>query len=270
LKPTWAAGAARTLAAQAVHENYSTIIAAGGDGTVNEIVNGIGDVPGGFKRSQLALLPLGTANVLAAEHRIPTAIPAAWNVIQAGHEIQVDLPRVTFHSGERVEHRYFTQVAGAGPDARAVELVDWEVKKKIGPLAYVLAGIKALREPGYSISVDGGAKITRGGLVLVGNGHYYAGRFRCFFQADTQDGRLDVCVVTRVTWLSLVRFALAARAGRLKPGPGLDYLQTAHLELSSDPPAPLELDGDHAGWLPASFSLSQSKLRLIVPPPRAR
>src|SRR5437773_8109408 len=92
LKPTFAAGAGRTLAAEAVREGFEVIVAGGGDGTVNEVLNGIGDYPGGFARARLGVLPLGTVNVFAREIGMPLSLRRAWEVIRRGRESAIDLP----------------------------------------------------------------------------------------------------------------------------------------------------------------------------------
>jgi len=147
LKLTAAAGDARRLAAQAVGEGFETIVAAGGDGTVNEVINGVGDAPDGFARARVGVLPLGTVNVFARELALPTKLEAAWAAIRQGREMQIDLGVVEYCAKGTTERRYFAQLAGAGLDARAIELVQWQLKKKIGPLAYIVAGLKALAGP---------------------------------------------------------------------------------------------------------------------------
>src|SRR5580658_8599780 len=102
-KPTPKAGAARGLAVEAVNDGFDTIVAAGGDGTVNEVLNGIVDAPDGLKRARLAVLPLGTVNVFARELKIPARLGAAWNIIRQGREMLIDLPHAEFQqNGQRV------------------------------------------------------------------------------------------------------------------------------------------------------------------------
>jgi diacylglycerol kinase (ATP) len=132
LKLTAAAGDARRLAAEAVGEGFEVIVAAGGDGTVNEVLNGLGDVPEAFARARLGVLPLGTVNVFARELALSTRLDAAWAVIRQGRETLIDLPAVKYGVKGAPERLYFAQLAGAGLDARAVELVQWQLKKKIG------------------------------------------------------------------------------------------------------------------------------------------
>src|SRR5262245_49372360 len=94
LRPTYAAGAARSLAADAVREGHDLIVAAGGDGTVNEVLNGLCDVPDGCARARLGVLPLGTINVFAKECGIPSKLSAAWQSLLTGRERLIDLPWV--------------------------------------------------------------------------------------------------------------------------------------------------------------------------------
>src|SRR5688572_12223102 len=110
LKPSLSAGHARALAAEAVREGFKLIVAAGGDGTVNEVLNGIGDAPDAFAGVRLGVLPLGTVNVLALELGIPTNLTAACKLLQSGRERVVDLPQIHFQ-GNPVP-RLFTQMAG--------------------------------------------------------------------------------------------------------------------------------------------------------------
>lgn len=263
LKATTCAGDARRLAAQAVGEGFELVIAAGGDGTVNETLNGIGDVPGGFDHTRLGVLPLGTVNVFARELKIPPRVDAAWAILQRGRETRIDLPRAEFAAGQGC---YFAQLAGAGLDARAIELVNWPLKKKIGPFAYVIAGLKALREvkPMITVRAADGQTAT-GEMVLLGNGRLYGGSFPLLPRADLRDGLLDVCVLPRATWLALIRCAPGfLLRGRL-PASQVRHLQSATFELSSPNLAGFELDGEWVGNLPVKFSVERERLRVIVP-----
>src|SRR5207245_3940971 len=140
----------------------------------------------GFERARLGVLPLGTVNVFARELALPARVEAAWEVIRQRFETRIDLPRVTANSTQ--QRHYFAQLAGAGLDARAIELVKWQVKKVIGPLAYVMAGFHALLGPPSKIGVTGASLSSAGGLVMIGNGRLYGGEFRLFPKADLRDG----------------------------------------------------------------------------------
>jgi YegS/Rv2252/BmrU family lipid kinase len=265
LKATTAAGDARRLATEAVNDGFDLIVAAGGDGTVNETLNGIGDAPAGFTKARLGVLPLGTVNVFARELKIPLRLDHAWEILLRGRERRIDLPSAEFFVNGLRRKAYFAQLAGAGFDARAIELVDWPLKKKIGPLAYVVAGLKALREAKPKITVRAGGKSVAGELVLIGNGRLYGGTFPLLPRADLSDGVLDVCIFPQVNWWRLLRSAPGLLLRGTLNGRGVEHLQAATFELTSDAPAAFELDGEWAGHLPVTFSVEREKLRVAVP-----
>ena len=265
LKATAAPGDARRLAAEAVADGFELIVAAGGDGTVNEVLNGIGDLPDGFARARLGVLPLGTVNVFAREIGLPLRIERAWETLQPGREMRIDLPCVEFLANGGRRRQYFVQLAGAGLDARAVELVTWPLKKKLGPLAYIIAGVKALRSrlPKITARVDG--QNVAGELILVGNGRFYGGPLEIFPGADLHDGLLEVCVLPRANWLTLFRCIPGLVARQRLPAKAVTRFQAAGFELTSDHPASFELDGEWAGHLPVTFSVARERLRVVVP-----
>jgi len=265
LKLTAAAGDARRLAVEALSEGFEIIVAAGGDGTLNEVLNGLGDVPEGFARARLGLLPLGTVNVFARELAIPTRLEAAWEAVRAGKETRIDLPCVDYDLNGSRQRRYFAQLAGAGLDARAIELVHWPLKKRIGPLAYIVAGLKALLGAQSKITAAGGGHSVTGELVLIGNGRLYGGQYKVFPNADLRDGQLEVCVFPRVTWLTLARCAPGLLLSGTLPASAVELFQAESLALTSASPTPLEADGELIGQLPATFALERSRLRVIVP-----
>ena len=265
LKLTASAGDARRLAANAIQEGFEIVVAAGGDGTLNEVLNGFGDVPDGFDRARLGVLPLGTLNVFARELAIPTNLDAAWTAIRQGRDTLIDLPAAEYQHNGTPQRRYFAQMAGAGLDARAIELVQWELKKKIGPLAYVLSGLQALVGAQSSITVTGGGHSATGELVLIGNGRHYGGRFRLFPQADQRDGLLEVRVFPRVNWLILARCGPSLLVGDTLPVSVTRSFRAESLTLSSPSRTPMETDGELVGLLPAKLSIQPSRLRVIVP-----
>jgi diacylglycerol kinase (ATP) len=268
LKATAAPGDARRLAADAVADGFDLIVAAGGDGTVNEVLNGIGDGPNGFEKARLGVLPLGTVNVFARELKIPLRIERAWEILQRGRETKIDLPQVEFSANGVRKKQFFIQLAGAGLDARAIELVSWSHKKKIGPLAYVIAGLKALRETKPKITARGDARPTEkssGELVLIGSGKFYGGSFEVFPQADLHDGILDVCIFPRTDFGTLLRCVPNFLIRQKLPEKMVKRFRTASFELSAGAQVSFELDGEWVGYLPATFSMAREKLRVIVP-----
>jgi YegS/Rv2252/BmrU family lipid kinase len=265
LKATAAPGDARRLAAEAVNDGFDLIVAAGGDGTVNETLNGISAAPDGFARARLGVLPLGTVNVFAREMKIPLRVERAWEILQRGREMKIDLPRVEFTMNGVRQKQHFAQLAGAGLDARAIELLNWQHKKKIGPLAYVIAGLKALREKKPKITVRADGQSFTGELILIGNGRFYGGSFEIFPSADLRDGLLHFCVFSQANWLTLIRCVPGFLARRKLPERIVQRFRAASFELNSETAAAFELDGEWIGNLPATFSIERERLRVIVP-----
>ena len=265
LKPTTAPGGGRALAAEAVREGFEGIVAAGGDGTLNEVLNGIGDEPDGFARARLGVLPLGTINVFAREIGMPLDLHRAWAVIRRGRESAIDLPQVEFGATGKSQRRWFAQLAGAGLDAHAVELVDWNLKKKIGFFAYVVGALRALRATQSKISTEHNSQTMTGEQVLIGNGRLYGGPFAVFPEANLSDGLLDVCVFPRVTWATVLSCGWGLVAGRLHESGGARHFQAESFSLTAPTRTALELDGEMVGELPARFSVHRQLLRAIVP-----
>ena len=269
LFPNWVwrrtgqAGQARQLAAQAVLDGFQTIIAGGGDGTANEVVNGIGDVPGAFASTFFGVLPLGTINVFAQELGLPRRPAAALKVLRQGKTMKIDLGRADYKVAGNPCHRLFLQLAGAGLDSRAIELVDWEVKKKVGPLAYIAAGCKALRETQPVIVARGETPVT-GEMVLIGNGRFYGGRFAVFPAASLQDGLLDVYVLPKVTWLRLIAAASGLIIVNFHDFSAARF-SARSITLTSATRVALQLDGENVCDLPATLSVQPKTLQVIVP-----
>jgi len=265
LKLTASVGDARRLAAEAVAEGYESVVAAGGDGTVNEVLNGIGDAPEGYSKTRLGVLPLGTVNVFARELTLPAKLDLAWAIIRRARESVIDLPSVEYQLKGVRQCRYFAQLAGAGLDARAIELVKWQVKKAIGPLAYVAAGLHALLGAPSRIEVCADGQNMAAELVLIGNGRLYGGQFKLFPKADLRDGLLEVCVLPKVNWATLCRCSPGLLLSGTLPASASKVFQASSLTLKSDASTPVQIDGELVGYLPAAFNIKRSALRVIVP-----
>ena len=265
LMPTQCAGDARRLAAEAIASGYTTITAAGGDGTVNEVVDGLMTYPERLPGLRFGILPLGTINVLALELAIPFDWSKAWQLILGKGTRSIDVPRATYTNETGETHRHFIQLAGAGWDAHAIQLVRWNLKKTLGPLAYFIAGATALGRDNPAITAHSAEATATGQLVLIGNGRYYAGAYPFFHRAKYDDGLLDVLVFDRFDWKNLPRYGLKFLTGQLfRPG-SCHYFQTPFLHLTSTLPAALQLEGDHVGHLPALLQITSHRLRVAIP-----
>ena len=260
LAPTQRAGDAKLLAARAVTEGYRTVVAAGGDGTINEIINGIGT-----SGTALGVLPLGTANVFAHELGIPGRIEAAWAVIENGRTRAIDLARAEANGSTR----QFVQLAGVGFDAQAVRTASWGLKKRLGPLSYVWAGLRTISSRPVSVEFSGGSgPCGRGVAVLVGNGRFYGGPFALFPKARLDDGLLDVCVFEKCSYFDVLRYGQGILRGVHVELRGVQYFQTEHLICSAPKATPFEVDGEDAGDAPVTFSVIPRALRVVVPEAR--
>ena len=250
---TNAPGEARALAKQAAAEGCERIVAAGGDGTINEVVNGIAGT-----EAALGLLPLGTMNVFATELGLPVGnLRKCWEVIEHGQVKPVDLPRAN--------DRYFVQMAGIGFDAQIVAATSFDFKKTLGPLSYIISATQIASKKPPKLTVRGGGGTREGSFVLVGNGRYYGGPFVLFQQARIDDGMLDVLIFKNLGYLDIVRYFQAIMLGNHTALSDVEYFQTAQVRVTSVDAAPVEVDGDVIGNLPVTFKVLPKALRVIVP-----
>ncbi len=213
------------------------------------------------------MLPLGTVNVFARELNIPLRLEHAWKVLRQGREMKMDVGRVDFSYENKPARRYFMQLAGAGLDARAIELVSWKLKKNAGPLAYVVAGFQALIEKQPRISASANGQKIEGELALIGNGRFYGGPFDIFPGASMSDGLLDVCMFPSVAISALPKLMSGLLLRRKLSEHDVRRLRVERFELTSASPAAFELDGEWVGNLPATFSVERQRLRVVVPDP---
>src|SRR5580700_8418524 len=206
LAPTERRGHAKELARHAVRQSRGMVIACGGDGTINEIVNGLVG-----SRVPLALLPAGTANILAKELGIPWDIPAAAHLIADGVERRVALGMATplpapgqAHSDQA--RRYFLCVAGAGPDGAIVHMVGDAAKTRAGILAYWWEGLRQLIQYRFpEMRVAGGGPDLRATLVVIGRTVNYGGPFKITTGASLFEDSFEVLVHTsRSRWRYLI------------------------------------------------------------------
>ena len=252
VQTTSAPGDARSIAAWAVGQGFGTVVAAGGDGTINEVVNGLvgSDVA-------LGILPVGTMNVFAAELGIPNNLPKAWKIIQTGHTRRVDLVRAN--------EQYFVQLAGVGLDAQVVQATSRNFKKNFGPLSYLIsaAQIASRTPPKLIIEHDGTRR--EGSFVLIGNGRYYGGPVAFFKDARIDDGKLDVLIFKNLGYLDIARYLGTIFMGSHTDQEDVEYFQTKRVSVSSEDDVPVEVDGEVVTKLPVTFRVSSRKLKVVVP-----
>jgi YegS/Rv2252/BmrU family lipid kinase len=233
----------------------SLVIAAGGDGTINEVANGL---IAGLAPPPLAILPLGTANVLAAEIDLATT-PEAVAAAILGRRC-LDMPVA------RANNRAFLLMAGAGFDAHVVEGVRPAVKRLLGKGAYVLeTGCQMLRFrfPRYRVTVDGVE--YHAASVVVARGRFYGGRHLAAPDARLDADGFQVCLFERGGRLAVLRYGAALLFGRLPKAAGYRIVPGRHVTVEGPAGDPVQADGDIIARLPVRIDLAPRRLSLVVP-----
>jgi diacylglycerol kinase (ATP) len=249
------AGEACELAASFAARGEPVVVVAGGDGTLNEVLNGLAG-----SSTVLGILPAGTMNVFARELGIPfDSFDRAFEVIEHGVVREVDV----FHANGLP----FIQMAGVGFDARVIEETRWESKKMLGPLAYLLAAVKVLGEkpPEMEITLADGS-VERGVAVLAGNGALYGGPFRFFRNADNNDSMLDGIVYKEAGYRLVLDSLRGIAMGGVDFSASTSYFQTESFTVRCPREVPLEVDGELVGrFNEVRFVDSNCALRVIAP-----
>ncbi|HYY14439.1 MAG TPA: diacylglycerol kinase family protein [Chthoniobacterales bacterium] len=249
-------GEAEVLTRRAVGEGFEKIVAAGGDGTINEVVNGLAD-----SSAVLGLLPIGTVNVFATELGLPVHdLQLCWEIICGDHTRTVDLPTAN--------GKHFVQLAGVGLDAQVVKETSLAFKRSFGPLSYLIAAaqIAARTPPRLYIEAEN-APINESSFVLIGNGRHYGGPFPFFKHALLDDGLLDVVAFKRLGYLEIIKYLQDVFFSSDIRLPEVEYFQTQRLRITSDQDVPVELDGELVGTCPVEFETREKYLRVLAPPP---
>jgi diacylglycerol kinase (ATP) len=247
------ADAITDLAATVVNQGYDHVIAAGGDGTVNGIINGTGTAD-----VLLSVLPIGTMNVFAYELGIRSSqLKKCWELIQQGQPKTVDLVLAN--------QSYFVQLAGVGLDALAVQATDLQMRKTIGPVSYLLSAAKVIGRPAPELRLrfEDGSE-TAGCFVLIGNGRFYGGPFSLFRYAKNDDGLLDLLIFKHQSYVDIFRYLQGVLIGNHMDLPDIEYRRVTSAQVLSDQPVPVELDGDIAGATPVHFAIAPKKLQVIT------
>jgi diacylglycerol kinase (ATP) len=249
-------GEAEALARRAVEEGFTRVVAAGGDGTVSQVANGLAG-----SNATLGVLPMGSVNVFAMEFGLPLYnLQRCWDIIEGTNCRLVDLPSAN--------GKYFVQLAGVGLDAQVVKETSLAFKRSFGPLSYLIsaAQIAARQPPKLSIESEH-TSAEEGSFVLIGNGRLYGGPFPFFKHAVIDDGLFDVVVFKRLGYLEIIKYLQDVVFSSDINVPEIEYFQTRQLRITSEQDVPLELDGELAGNCPVDFQIRKRALRVLAPPP---
>ncbi len=229
------------------------VAAAGGDGTINEVINGLYglNVP-------LAVIPMGTANVLAAEIGLPMQAREIARVIADGKVAPI-------HLGV-VNGRKFAMMAGVGFDAKVVATVSGPLKRLLGKGAFVYAtlrGVFAFSSLTYRVTLDGEEHAAAS--VVVANGHFYGGRFTCAPQARLGDPTLYACLFLRPGPWSAFRYCAALVLGRVPDLADVIVRPVARVSVNGESGDPIQADGEIVGVSPMTVSLAENTLPVVMP-----
>lgn len=242
------------LARHAVKEGFERVVAAGGDGTIHEVVNGLAGTD-----ATLGLLPIGTVNVFAMELGLPSNnLDLCWNIIEGDNTRLIDLPSAN--------DKYFVQLAGVGLDAQVVQETSARLKRNFGPLSYLVSAAQiATRKPPRLIVESPDTAVGEGSFVLIGNGRRYGGPFPFFKQAVIDDGLLDVIIFKQLGYLDIINYLQKVFFSSEIRLPEVEYFQTDHIRVTSEQEVPVELDGEVVGTCPVEFQMRERRLRVLAP-----
>ncbi|TDQ82304.1 YegS/Rv2252/BmrU family lipid kinase [Dongia mobilis] len=249
---------ARAIVRMPKQDRPDLLAVAGGDGTIGEAINGLVTAVDA-DAMPFGIIPMGTANVLAAEIGLAVdaaAIAATLDARQA-RRVHVGL----------ANGRAFSLMVGAGFDAHVVAGVDPAMKKRLGKLAYMWQALREARRfpyPTYRVSIDGGDPIEAAS-VIVAKGRYYGGRHVVAPAADLGKAGFEICLFERRGIFQVLRYGLALALGCLPRTAGYAIASGSRVEITGPIDDPVQGDGDIIGRLPMRIALAPIRLRLIMP-----
>lgn len=253
--PTAYAGHAVVLAREAAAEGFDLVVAAGGDGTVNEVINGIART-----QTALAVLPIGTGNVWGREIKLPLQLRDAAEVLTTGELVQLDLGSAN--------GRYFLLMAGIGFDAAVTRAVLPAAKRRFGMIAYVVEALRAaseVRGTRVRLLLDGRPVNSRVLMIVIGNSRLYGAFLQITHHASLTDGLLDIAVIKGESVRSAPLHLLSILLKRYNLNPDINYYRAREVQITSATPLAVQLDGDSLGSTPMTFRTEPDALQVLVP-----
>jgi len=250
-------GDATKAARIAVERKYDLVIASGGDGTINEVVNGLAEQE---YRPKLGIVPMGTTNDFARALHIPRDVDEAINIILKGETIPVDIGRMN--------EKYFINIAGGGRLTELTYEVPSKLKTMIGQLAYYLKGIEMLpsiRSTDVRIEYDGKLFEGEAMLFLVGLTNSVGGFEKLAPDSSINDGMFSLLILKKTNLADFIRIATLAVRGEHIHDSHVIYTQANRIKVQSREKMQLNLDGEFGGLLPAEFVNLYRHLEVYVP-----
>lgn len=255
-------GHAAALARRLLDEGHQRIVAAGGDGTLHEVVNGLGEDAGAVL---LGLLPLGSGRDFARAARLPAELEDLLDVLAGGVPRAIDLARATFCGpGGEPRRRWFVNMASFGLGG---EVSRRRAARSTGYLRATLAAFFSTRAQPLRLVLDGRELDTRALHVSVGNGRFQGAGMLVCPDALLDDGLLDVTVIGALGAWELLRDLPMLYSGAILRHPKIWHQRAAHLAAGAAAAIPLELDGEPAGWLPLEITVLPRAARVLAPAP---
>jgi len=258
VQTTAARGDAEAMARVLAPGAFDAVVVAGGDGTINEAINGLAARGAQAADIPLGLVPLGTANVLVHELGLPLDAGGIADALAVGGVMPI-------HLGV-ANGRCFAMMAGAGLDARVVAGVSSRLKRLIGKGAYVaetLVQLANLDDRRYRVTIDGTSWEVAS--VIAAKGHFYGGRFVCAPAACLSEARLHVCLFERSGRWNAARYILGMTAGRLTRFPDVRIVPAERLIVTGPEGEPVQGDGDVIAHLPVEIAVSPWTLPVLGP-----
>ncbi len=258
------AGHMSDLAAQAVARGAERLVVVGGDGTVNEVVNGVA----GSATVELAVIPRGTGWDFARTYGIPQDLDRAIDIARGGDVRAIDAGRVSYRSwaGEEA-HAWFANVASAGISGAIAKRANESSKALGGRVSYywsTFAVFFGWQTGEMRVTVDEELREGRMIDVMVANGRYLGGGMLMCPEAEPDDGLFDVLLIGDVTRRDLLFVLPKVYRGKHLPHPRLEPLRGRAVTIDADEPLPIELDGEQPGTTPARFEVVPGALRVRV------
>jgi diacylglycerol kinase (ATP) len=255
------------LARRASDEGGQLLVVVGGDGTVNEVVNGLA----GREGPELAVIPRGTGRDFVRTYGIPHKLDDALRTARDGRTREIDVGRARFRSwqGEPAEW-YFANIASAGMSGAIAKRANETSKALGGKVSYFWATFAVFsRWRTSELTVAVGAETRRARMhdVVVANGRYFGGGMMICPEAEPDDGVFDVLLIGNLTKRDLLLTLPKTYRGKHLPHPKAELLRGPTVEIEAPEPLPVELDGEQPGTTPARFEIIPRALRLRVPQP---
>jgi diacylglycerol kinase (ATP) len=239
-------------------------VAVGGDGTVNEVVNGIAGLD-----VELAVIPRGTGWDFVRTYGIPRKLEAAVEVALRGRTREIDLGRARYLGWDGSEgDSLFANVASAGMSGAIAKRANETSKTLGGKISYAWATFSVFsrwRSDEVTVRVDGKVRSGRMHDVIVANGRYLGGGMKMLPEAEPDDGLFDVLLIGDLSKRDLLLTLPKTYRGRHLPHPKATLLRGATVEIEAPEPLPVELDGEQPGTTPVRFEIVPRALRLRVP-----